>query len=249
MEEWKEIGKPAAESHWVRGRSAYELAADWIRGDAVDRTVELLRSRPEFEGLELIDGVAEKKTPFDSNPRGPRNHDLLVSGRSTEGTVVIGVEGKADEPFDLPLWLWRQRRVAERPNSDAPRRLDALTSLFFGSVIDEDRDQPSLGCLGYQLLSALAGTLADAQAEDAVRAVLLIHEFVTDKTDDARHARNAKALEDFLARIGGTELGRTEVGDDWVTGPVMIHGDGTYMPSAVPVSVAKLVTEKRGKAS
>ena len=103
LEEWRRLGGPAAEHHWKPGRSAYELAADWIECDADSRVIELLSARDELSGLELIEGIAEKKTQFDDNPRGPRNHDLLVQGRCDRGGVIIGVEGKADEPFDAPL--------------------------------------------------------------------------------------------------------------------------------------------------
>ena len=45
-------------------------------------------------------GVAEKQTHFDEQGRGPRNHDLLLRATADIGGVTIGVEGKADEPFD-----------------------------------------------------------------------------------------------------------------------------------------------------
>src|SRR4051794_28713783 len=171
FKDWKRLGKPAAEHHWVKGRSAYELAADWIDRGAPERVARLLSLRPELEGVELIEGIAEKKTQFDDIARGPRNHDLLVHARTGTGPLVIGVEGKADEPFDHPLWRWRQRALARTPTSQAPARLDNLTTLFFDDTIDADMRHPALGCLGYQLLSALAGTLADAKDRSAAKAV------------------------------------------------------------------------------
>jgi hypothetical protein len=32
---------------------------------------------------------------------------------------------------------------------------------------------------------------------------------------------------------------------DWVTAPVSVRGDGTYMPASLPVSFAKLVIRMR----
>src|SRR5689334_5394001 len=127
LDDWARLGKPAAEHHWVPGRSAYELAADWLCGDAREHVAALLSLRPEFAGLELDVGIAEQKTRFDDIPRGPRNHDLLVQARTSAGGIVIGVEGKADEPFDLPLKAWQERAVRRNPNSQAPARLDNLT--------------------------------------------------------------------------------------------------------------------------
>jgi hypothetical protein len=231
---WHRLAKPAAEHHWKEGRSAYELAKDWIEGDAIDRVTRLLRSRPELAGAQL-----------DELPRGPRNHDLLVRGMTPQGPVVIGVEGKADEPFDKSLGQWREAAMDRTPTSDAPRRLDHLTNLFFGTTIDRDAAYPPLSCLGYQLLSALAGTLADAKESAAAHAVLLVHEFVTDETDDVRHAANEKALDDFLVRLGVARPERPDADVGWITHPLAVRGDGSWMPASLPVFIAKLVTRRR----
>jgi hypothetical protein len=172
LEDWRTLGKPAADHHWKPGRSAFELAVDWIDRDAVERVQRLLDAGGLPDAV-LVEGVAEKQTRFDDNPRGPRNHDLLVRGRFADGPLVVAVEGKADEPFDKPLWKWRHDAVGRRPASGAGKRLDGLTTLFFGTTIDKDRRWPAIACLGYQLVSALAGALADARADRATRVVLL----------------------------------------------------------------------------
>ena len=243
--EWEKLGKPASETHWKEGRSAFELARAWSEGDAAQRVAELLSLRPELAGLQLLDAVAEKKTQFDDNPRGPRNHDLLVHASTDGGPLVIGVEGKADEPFDLPLAEWRQKALERSPSSGAPARLDNLTRHFFNAILDTDDAQPPLAGLGYQLLSALAGTLADAQSDSAHQAVLLIHEFVTDDTEDLKHRVNAEVLEAFLIRLGlePSEVARSS--DGWISDFVDVRGDGTWMPEASRVAVAKLVTNRR----
>jgi hypothetical protein len=240
LDDWKVHGGPAAGHHWQPGRSARELARDWIEGDAAGLTAALLMRRPEFAGLRLSRAIAEKKTQFDDNSRGPRNHDLLVEAITDEGPVVIGIEGKADETFDKPLAEWRQD---PNPQSGKGARVDGLTSSFFATTLDED---PALGTLGYPLMSSLAGTLADAKRVGAVRAVLLIQEFVTDKTTDDKHEVNAAALDAFVRRLA--EPGDVErIGDDqaWITGPITVRGDGTWRPDVLPVHVAKLVRNLR----
>ena len=161
------------------------------------------------------------------------------------GPLIIGVEGKADEPFDKPLWRWRQDLVKQRPDSGAPQRLDQLTRLFFNTTIDRDRDYPPLACMGYQLLSALAGTLADAKNATAAGAVVLVHEFVTDETTDSKHLANAHALEAFLGRLFGGQPRRAEIEGGWITEPTVIRGDGAWMPRSLPVAFAKLQTNRR----
>ena len=243
LEDWRVLGKPAADRHWKPGRSAYELAADWIERDAAGR-VQLLLEAGGLADAELLEGIAEKQTRFDDNPRGPRNHDLLVRARHAEQSLVVAVEGKADEPFDKPLWKWRHDAVARSPESGAGVRLDGLTKLFFGTTINSDRGWPAIACLGYQLLSALAGTLADARIDGATRAVLLVHEFVTNETDDEKHCVNARVLDDFVARLTPAP-GRTETPDGWITEPVVIRGDDKWLPRELPVQIAKLVTNTR----
>lgn len=237
---WKVHGKPASEGHWVPGRSAWELAADWIDRDAEQRVLELLGLRPELSGLELVEGVAEKKTQFDESTRGPRNHDLLLRGRVDTGPVTIGVEGKADEPFDNPLQLWRDRALASSPRSAAPARIDRLTLAWFSTTLDTDAGQPPLSSLGYQLFSALAGTLADAKTDRSALAVLLVQEFDTIKTIEAKHQANAAAFDAFLLRLAGPDLERSVNPEGWITAPVDLKGDGIYLPANLPVMFAKL---------
>lgn len=244
LDEWRTLGRPAAEHHWQEGRSALELAQDWIARDAVQRVAALLALQPAFAGLELIEGVAEKQTQFDDISRGKRNHDLLVRATCQAGRVTLGVEGKADESFDKPLWLWRERARKASPDSAAPRRLDQLTKLWFHTTIERDEAHPPLACLGYQLMSALAGTLADAKLDGAELAVLLVHEFVTPKTEDARHRANAQALDNFVLRLVG-DAPREGHADAWVTSPVRVAGDGAWSRRDTQVSIAKLVTRLR----
>jgi len=154
--------------------------------------------------------------------------------------LIVGVEGKADEAFDKPLVKWLEARVKGAPASQAPERLDRLSEALFSTTL---RETAEIGGLGYQLLSAAGGTLADARTEEAANAVLLIHEFVTPETSDAKHEVNAKALAAFIARLGPAD--RVGDADAWLAGPWDIRGDGKWLPSATPMFVGKLVTRTR----
>lgn len=246
LTDWETLGKPAAEHHWVEGRSAYELAADWIEGDAQTRVTSLLE--PGFPGIRLERGVAEKQTRFDAYQGGSRNHDLLVTADCEMGKIVIGVEGKADEPFDKSLWKKKLAAQAELERNERSRglaRLDELSSLLVGAPVDQITEDSEVGGLGYQLLTAFAGTLADAKLSDAVAAVVLVHEFVTDETEDAKHRENAANYENFLSAVGAVTAVESSSSAGWITPPLNFKGDGNFMPASLPVSFAKLVTNTR----
>lgn len=239
--DWRDRGAPASSRAWAQGRSTRELATAWIERDAEAHVTALLTSEPAFEGLVLDRGVADKETPFDDIADAPHRHDLLVSARAPSGPIVIGVEGKADEPFDEPLDAWLFGAQARSGGARAPERLDRLTNVFFGATLERD---PLLAPLRYRLLEALAGTLADAREQAAGRAVLLVHEFLTPWSDDALHRRNAEALDAFVGRL---MPGAERSGDEgaWIAGPVVVTGDGTWLPERIDVYVAKLVTSVR----
>jgi hypothetical protein len=241
LADWRNHGGSVSWRHWAEGGSTRELARAWLEGDAATQVTALLTSVPELGGLVLDHGIAEKETRFDDLPGDPRRHDLLVIGRAPSGTVVIGVEGKADEPFDEPLDAWVMRAQARSEQTRAPERLDRLTAAFFGATLDEDA---LLAPLRYQLLSALAGTLADAREQEASHAVLLVHEFETPWTDDELHRRNAEDLDAFLGRL---MPGVDPAGDPraWIAGPRAIAGDGTWLPAEIEVYVARLMTSTR----
>jgi len=245
LDDWQALGNPASKDHWKPGRSAYELAADWIEHDAADAVRSLLSARSEFSGLKLSEGVAEKKTQFDQDSHGPRNHDLLVRGSIGDAAITIGVEGKADEPFDDPLWLYREKALKRSADTGALARVDRLVRQWFKTSLLQDRADPPLIRLGYQLFSALAGTLADAKLDGSSLAVVLVMEYKTDLTDDAKHSANAWSLEEFLTRLIGTEAERCVSSQGWVTRPAPIAGDGVWTARRTDVAFAKLTRDRR----
>ena len=246
LEDWAIFGKPAAEHHWADDRSAKELARYWLDPSGREKIARVLEL--QFPGIELVEGTAEKQTSFDAHGGRVRNHDLLVVAASKPGTVVVGVEGKADESFDKPLWKQRNKTETDLEKNERSRsfaRLDDLTKLFLDTPATEITEDSELGDLGYQLLTALAGTLADAKKSEATAAVFLVHEFKTSKTDDSKHAENARVFEDFVALMGADKSAARETSDGWITPLVTVEGDGVFMPDSLPVSFAKVTTNIR----
>lgn len=245
LREWEEVGGPKESYQWKEGRSALELARCWISGEAQPKVESLLER--QFAEITLEFGIAEKQTRFDSFS-GPRHHDLLVEAISARGKVIIGVEGKADEPFDLSLFEKKaktEKDLRANRNSKSKRRLVEMTECFLGISIDELEEGDPRGELGYQLLSALAGTLADAKLADSGSAVLLIHEFVSSETDDAKHEINDRVYSSFVDLVTNQAPRTILEPHTWVTTPTEISGYGELMPKALPVAFAKLTTKIR----
>jgi hypothetical protein len=246
VDDWQKHGGPASATHWKPGRSAFELASDFIERDGEVRLAELVALLDEVGELALTGAVAEKKTHFDAHS-GPRNHDLLVRGRSGAGAITIGVEAKADEPFDDPLWLYREKALTRMAETKALARIDHLVDLWFSTTLRRDRTVPPLVVMGYQLFSALAGTLADAKTDGSSLAVVVVWEFRTHLTDDVEHEHNAQMLDDFLLRLFGPEQSRrsTAEGNGWITQPQSVRGDAAKMPASTSVAFAKISRDLR----
>ncbi len=150
---------------------------------------------------------------------------------------MIGIEAKADETFDRDLAAFCAAARRRQVNTRAPERLNRLTQAFFGRTLDEE---PTLGALRYQLLAALAGTLADAKRLKATTAVLVVHEFITPETDSTKQRRNARDLDAFVARLGAASRSSSSHGD-WLAGPFAVPGN-THLPADIPIYVGKLRT-------
>jgi hypothetical protein len=237
LADWHRLAPPTSPHHWREYRSAYELAHAWTEGDGAKRLSAVLQVREELAGLRLERGIAERKSWFDDIPGRPRQHDLLLNGTMNAGRLVVGLEAKADEPFDLNLAEYRANARRRSAGTRAPERLDRLTSAFFGVTLHDD---PTLGPLRYQVLAALAGTLVECPHIGATVGVLAVHEFVTPETDAAKRRRNASDLDAFVARLGPAPRVAGPDGG-WVAGPFVVPGN-RFLPNDVPLYVAKVIS-------
>ena len=87
-----------------------------------------------------------------------------------------------------------------------------------------DIEQRHVPQLRYQLLTATAAVLAEADRRSSERAVLIVHEFVTPLTLQEERDRNAVDLDRFLATALDHE-GHLAPGD--VAGPILVKGAPT----------------------
>jgi len=198
--DWETHAGPKSKSHWVDGRSAKEVARAWLAsGDQLPSEVDLaLKGYSRFGAVLEWDAEPEAKLRFDDFPGEPRNSDLAVHARDAAGRYLIAIEAKADESYGETIAQTieaAKARLAVNPRSNGLKRVQQLEDTLFGA---RSEAVPDLLGLRYQLLTAAAGALCEAERLGYDRAVLLIQEFVTRKTADGNHLRNTQDLLKFM---------------------------------------------------
>ena len=225
LDTWRRLAGPKHENQWQDGRSAKEAARAWIELAPESLPTEILEALLSHEGLgQIVEWSAEPeaRVTFDSFGGEAANLDLMVHARDGGGSLVIAVEAKADEPFGATLAETSRaasKRKAENPRSKGLDRLERLAETVLGVPGDE---LTRIDTLRYQLLTATAAAVAAAQRRSVSRAVLLIHEFVTEQTLDEKHERNAADLGAFVRHISGGAIEEVEAGT--VCGPLELPG-------------------------
>ena len=225
LDAWRERAGPKSRDQWVSGRSAMETARAWLEGGPAGLPPEvhaILESSQHFGPPSHWRAEPEVKLRFDDFRGETRNSDLVVWASDRWGPYVIGVEAKADESFSQTvaeaLNAALERAIANPNSRGVPRIEQLVCSLLPPSVVGV----PDIASLRYQLLTACAGVLAEAARSDCSRAVMLVHEFITPKTSDARHAANARDLERFVSRLSRGADDSISVGQ--LQGPYVVPG-------------------------
>jgi len=246
LQDWGAKGAPKRPGQWKRGRSAMELARAWLpavaAGELPVEVRALLDSRAQLREFQPETVSAEHLTRLDSFRGEGRNHDLLLVGSAAAGRTVVAVEGKADEPFSDTIAA-TLKKALKRNGSNAPTRVRQLCAAIIGVNDDEQLlDAKGIGGIRYQLVHATAGTLIEAEAANAVQAVLLIHEFIGSVDEQTgqpltrpeRIERNARDLAAFTAALAGREPA-TPTG---LLGPFRAPGGG-LVPAGLPLWLGK----------
>jgi Domain of unknown function (DUF6946) len=250
VDEWFQIAPPKrGREQWVEGRSALECARAWCgpEGPVVPTELtDLLASHPDTTGALVRSVAPEHVVRFDSFPGEPRNSDVAALADHPAGLIALNVEAKADEPFDEHvhevLTAVIKRIAADEPSNGVARIQQLAASLLPPAAPETSR----LGDLRYQLLTGLAGAIAFAIASKATKTVLVIHEFITERTDDRKHEENARDLVAFLARLTSGEVRSLVAGR--LIGPIVVPGRPLF-ESVPPLYVGKAVRNLRGGSS
>jgi hypothetical protein len=245
LEDWEQRAGPKSPTQWVDGRSAKEVARAWLESPTrfPSEVLTALDKHPDFLTVLSWTAEPEAKIAFDELGGEPRNSDLLVHARDERGEYVIAVEAKADEPFGETVAAALSaaiERYLENPRSQGVRRIEQLAT---GLLQPRQSGDPALREIRYQLLTACAGALSAAQRSGCERALLLVHEFVTDKTSTERHTRNQVDLNRFVHRLSRSAV--TEVPADSICGPFAVPG-GRFSSANASLYIGKVCRNLRG---
>ncbi len=241
VDDWFRAAPPkGGHEQWVDDRSAKELAKAWCAAGGPCLPSELddaLGTVAEFRGASFDRAYPECRIPFDNIPGERRNADLVALGRAACGSISLSVEAKADEEFGAViadvLLAGARKRAFEIPTRIIDR-VERLTAALLPTRIG---GTPRVGDLRYQLLTATAGALAFAKTKGAAVAILMIHEFRSARTSDARLADNQHDLDQFLTRLSNGKWTAIHAGA--IVGPISVPGSD-FIPSSIPLYIGKI---------
>ena len=225
LHEWETRAGPKSASQWVDGRSAKEAASAWLDDNGKSLPIEIetaLNTNQYFGEPKSWIAEPEAKLKFDSFVGEPRNSDLAVHIKDKNGNYLLAVEAKADESFGDNIQKTinaAEVRSAKNPRSNGINRVNQLKEAILGI---EDKDEVLDITIRYQLLTACAGALCEAERNSYSRALVLVHEFITDKTNDKKHQRNASDLNTFVLHISHGKTSKVEPG--LIYGPFRVPG-------------------------
>lgn len=220
LSDWEKRAGPKRADQWVDDRSAKEAARAWLAGGGTHLPPEvdtLLARHPHFGAVSSWSAEPEVKLRFDDFPGETRNSDIVVHAVDGQGSYLIAVEAKADESFSdnvADTLAAALERLLKSGGSKGVLRVQQLAQKLLGP---KQTGEPHLKDIRYQLLTACAGALCEAERHAYSRTLMLVHEFVTRRTSDDRHRQNAEDLDRFVQRLSH---GRVEtVGDGGLVGP------------------------------
>jgi hypothetical protein len=220
LEDWHRLAPPKTPNHWVADRSALEVARAWLEGGGIhlpQEVSEALSAHHRFGRVASWEAEPEVRLRFDTFRGEPRNTDLLVIAHDARGSYVVAVEAKADESYGGTVgdvFAAALERRLDNPRSKGIARIEGLVASLLRPKVPHTVEANEIR---YQLLTACAGAVAEAERRGASRAVMLVHEFVTAETSDINHERNSADLARFLARLSGSPV--PSISDGQLYGP------------------------------
>lgn len=217
VDDWRGL---AGDDKWVATRSAYELAHAWQAAGGLPKEIAGALDRSGHEALQRlsVDLCLVEKPVFLDTRIAPSMTDLMGYGRNAKGdTIVLAVEGKADEPFASHVWAWVRGDDNNPAMSTVPRKTRVQRLEFLSQHLAIQI--PPASTLRYQLLHRTVSAILESQLHGAVAAVVLIHAFGTHGEDN---------FADFTAFA--RELGGPTPTPGSVCGPVLL-GEHRDLPT------------------
>lgn len=247
IEEWEKVAGPKSAGQWKPERSAMEAARAWLEGKGVELPAEVagvLAAHPAFGPVQTWEAEPEVQLQFDKFRGETRNSDLVVHAVDAHGPFVMAVEAKADEAFDKTLGKKFEETLEtllENPRSNGVARLIQLSQAFLGPQRHGD---PPAVALRYQLLTACAGALCEAERRRCSRALMLVQEFISRETRDENHERNAADLDRFAHRISHGSVQSIQTGT--IVGPFAVPGTPLFS-NEIHLFIGKVSRNLRGR--
>jgi hypothetical protein len=246
LEAWRKLAGPKRDDQWVVGRSAYECANAWCGSGNIcmpEELATLLNSRKETRGLSVDVIFPECKIRFDKLSGEPRNADIAFVGNARGRKVAATIEAKADETFGASVARTMCDALERSLTNSRSRGIARVETLVRALLRPRAGTQLQTGLLRYQLLTAVAGSLAWAEQQHADIAVLIVHEFITNQTHPSRHVSNEADFNCFLARLasGGSTPGAE---GPVLHGPLVVPGAPLF-ENPVPLLIGKVTTDNR----
>lgn len=200
--EWYEYAPPLnPERQWENSRSAKELAKSVFDNVTLAPLLKRVLPRFNYPVPAKMSGIPEKATKLPWGRSGDRKHDLLL--KNAQKSLVIGIEAKADEPFDKSI---EKKRLDSQKNADGganmSKRLDGILNFIYGSNLPKNKET-----LMYQLLSATAGVILEASNNNFKYACALFLVFESEKLDKQKLGKNENDWKDFCKSLNIDENG------------------------------------------
>jgi len=189
--------------HWREGRSAYSLGdyfsnPDTSQSEGINKIISLLELLG-IQGVHLTHAEIEHESRFDQYRGSGRMQDMTIWANSDNGPLVIEIEAKVDETFNVNLQEAYDNACnvrLKKPNSRAVDRIENLLDKIYGNVSVNNYKN-----IRYQLLYYLYGSVKDAQ-KIAGTAILPVMVFHTIDYNEAIGEQNKKDFLLFMDSIG-----------------------------------------------
>lgn len=207
--------------HWREGRSAHSLGYYFTYpnieySEGIKKITSLLLAL-DIEGVQLTHAEIEHESRFDKFRGNGRMQDMTIWAESNSGPLVIEIEAKVDETFNVNLQEAYENALKVRekkPNSKAVDRIiNLMEKLYKESTIDSHKE------IRYQLLYYLYGSVKDALKINgtAILPVMVFHTKDFDKQtgedNKADYIRFMKSVGFQTEQVGDILLFRGEVED------------------------------------
>ncbi len=175
---------------WCDGRSAKELAKYMTHQfPTVPKEIEDA-IKPLVSMDSQFDWDAEHVTALPGKGEG-RNHDAILFNND----IIVTIEAKADEPLGNLI-----KEEMQNASINKLGRITALLSLVFKDGFTKYQN------LRYQLLTASAGTILEAQNQNVNKAVLLVLVFKTNgRVTEEKLTVNHEDIKAFLNATNASE--------------------------------------------